>query len=58
LGRVELEKAMRGPPQDYFKKDIKVSKDMGVMLPAPLYNSEFEDQAVEEIANEPPERSQ
>ena len=31
-----MKKAMAGAPQDYFKKDIKVSKDIVVMLPAPL----------------------
>ena len=30
----ELEEAMRGAFYDYFKKDIKVTKEIGVMLPS------------------------
>ena len=49
---------MRRAFQDCFKKDIEVSKDIGVMLPSSLDDGEFEDLAVEEIANGPPEHSQ
>ena len=49
---------MRRACQDPFKKDIKVSKDIGAMLPSPLDYSEFEGLTLEEITNEPPEQSQ
>ena len=54
----ELEEAMRRAFHDYFKRDIKVSEDIGVMLPSSFDDKEFEDLTVEEIANGPPEYSQ
>ncbi len=54
----ELEEAMRRAFHDYFKKDIKVSKDIGVMLPSSFDGREVEDLSIEEIANGPPEYSQ
>ncbi len=49
---------MRRAFHDHFKKDIKVSEDIGVMLPSSFYGREFEDLSIEEIANGPPEYSQ
>ena len=53
----ELEEAMRRAFHDHFKKDIKVSEDIGVMLPSSFDDMEFDDFGVEEIVNEPPEYS-
>ena len=46
---------MRGAFHDHFKKDIKVSEDIGVMLPSSFDDREFEDLTIEEIADGPPE---
>jgi len=54
----ELEEAMRRAFHDYFKKDIKVSEDIGVMLPSSFDDREFEDLSIEEIVTGPPEYSQ
>ena len=51
----ELEEAMRRAFHDYFKDDIKVSEDIGVMLPSSFDNMEFDDLSVEMIADGPPE---
>ena len=51
----ELEEAMRRAFHDYFKKDIKFSEDIGVMLPSSFDDGEFEDLTVEEVANGPAE---
>ena len=48
---------MRRAFKDYFKKDIKVSKDIGVMLPSSFDGREFEDLSIEEIVSGPPEYS-
>ena len=53
----ELEEAMRRAFHDHFKKDIKVSEDIGVMLPSSFDDMEFDDLSVEEIVNGPPEYS-
>ena len=53
----ELEEAMRRAFHDHFKKDIKVSEDIGVILPSSFDDMEFDDFGVEEIVNEPPEYS-
>ena len=45
----ELEEAMRRAFHDYFKKDIKVSEDIGVMLPSSFDDREFEDLSIDEI---------
>ena len=54
----ELEEAMRRAFYDHFKKDIKVSEEIGVMLPSTFDDKEFEDLTIEEIADGPPEYSQ
>ena len=54
----EMEKDMRRLFHDYFKKDIKVSKDIGVMLPSSFGDREFEDLTIAEIVRGPPEYSQ
>ena len=51
----ELEEAMRRSFHDYFKKDIKISEDIGVMLPSSFDDREFEDLSIEEIVEGPPE---
>ena len=51
----ELEEAMRRAFHDHFKKDIKVSKEIGVMLPSSFGDKEFEDLNVEQIADGPVE---
>ena len=53
----ELEEAMRRAFHDHFKKDIKVSEEIGMILPSSFDDMEFEDLAVEEIADGPPEYS-
>ena len=53
----ELEEAMRRAFHDHFKKDIKVSEDIRVILPSSFDDMEFDDFGVEEIVNEPPEYS-
>tara|TARA_B100001093_G_scaffold464767_1_gene481907 strand:+ start:1751 stop:3097 length:1347 start_codon:yes stop_codon:yes gene_type:complete len=53
----ELEEAMRRAFHDHFKKDIKVSEEIGIILPSSFDDMEFEDLAVEEIADGPPEYS-
>ena len=54
----ELEEAMRRAFHDYFKKDIKISEDIGVMLPPSFDDREVEDLSIEEIVSGPPEYSQ
>ena len=49
----ELEEAMRRAFHDHFKKDIKVSEEIGVMLPSSFDDKEFEDLNVEQIADGP-----
>ena len=51
----ELEEAMRRAFYDHFKKDIKVSEEIGIMLPSTFDDKEFEDLTIEEIADGPPE---
>ena len=53
----ELEETMRRAFHDHFKKDIKVSEEIGMILPSSFDDMEFEDLAVEEIADGPPEYS-
>ena len=53
----ELEEAMRRAFHDYFKKDIKVSEDIGVMLPSSFDDREVKDLSIEEIISGPPEYS-
>ena len=53
----ELEEAMHRAFHDYFKKDIKVSEDVGLMLPSSFDDEEFENLTVEEVANGPAEYS-
>ena len=53
----ELEEAMRRAFHDYFKNDIKVSEEIGVMLPSSFDDEEFENLTVEEVANGPAEYS-
>ena len=53
----ELEEAMRRAFHDYFKEDIKVSEEIGVMLPSSFDDKEFEDLTVEQVANGPSEYS-
>ena len=53
----ELEEAMRRAFHGHFKKDIKVSEDIGVMLPSSFDDREFEDLSIEEIVTGPPEYS-
>jgi hypothetical protein len=53
----ELEEAMRRAFHGHFKKDIKVSEDIGVMLPSSFDDKEFEDLTVEQIADGPVEYS-
>jgi hypothetical protein len=53
----ELEEAMRRAFHDHFKKDIKVSEEIGMILPSSFDDMEFEHLAVEEIADGPPEYS-
>jgi hypothetical protein len=54
----ELEEAMRRAFYDHFKKDIKVSEEIGVMLPSSFDDKEFEDLTIEEIADGPAEYSE
>ena len=51
----ELEEAMRRAFHDHFKKDIKVSEEIGVMLASSFDDKEFEDLNVEQIAGGPVE---
>ena len=53
----EIKEAMRRAFHDHFKKDIKVSEDIGVMLPSSFDDMEFDDLTVDEIINGPPEYS-
>ena len=53
----ELEEAMRRAFHDHFKKDIKVSEEIGVMLASSFDDKEFEDLTVEQVANGPAEYS-
>jgi hypothetical protein len=53
----ELEEAMRRAFHDHFKEDIKVSEEIGVILPSSFDNKEFEDLTVEQVANGPSEYS-
>jgi hypothetical protein len=48
---------MRRAFHDHFKKDIKVSEEIGVMLPSSFDDEEFEDLTVQEIADGPVEYS-
>ena len=47
----ELEEAMRRALYHHFKKDIKVMKRFGIMLPSSFDDKEFEDLTIEEIAD-------
>ena len=51
----ELEEAMRRAFRDHFKKDIKVSKEIDVMLPSSFDDKEFEELTIEEIVDGPSE---
>lgn len=51
----DLEEAMRLAFFAHSKKDIKVSKKIGFMLPSSFDDRKFEDLDIEEIANRPPE---
>ena len=53
----ELEEAMRRAFHDYFKNDIKVSEEIGVMLPSSFDDKEYENLTVEGVANGPAEYS-
>ena len=53
----ELEEAMRRAFHDYFKEDINVSEEIGVMLASSFDDKEFEDLTVEQVANGPAEYS-
>ena len=53
----ELEEAMRRTFHDHFKKDIKVSEDIGVMMASSFDDKEYEDLTVPEIADGPVEYS-
>tara|TARA_B100001057_G_scaffold368808_1_gene372379 strand:- start:387 stop:641 length:255 start_codon:yes stop_codon:yes gene_type:complete len=53
----ELEETMRRAFHDHFKKDIKVSEEIGVMLPSSFDDEKFEDLTVQEIADGPVECS-
>jgi len=53
----ELEEAMRRAFYNQFKRDIKVSKDIGVMLPSSFDKRELEDLSLDEIASGPTEYS-
>ena len=53
----ELEEAMRRAFHDYFKQDINVSEEIGVMLASSFDDKEFEDLTVEQVANGPTEYS-
>ena len=48
---------MRRAFHDHFKKDIKVSEDIGVMLPSSFDDKEFKVLTVEQIADGPVEYS-
>ena len=54
----DLEKAMRRAFHVQFKKDIKVSKEIGVMLPSSFDDKEFEELTIEEIVDGPSEYSE
>ena len=51
----ELEEVMRRAFYDHFKRDIKVSEEIGFMLPSSFDDKEFEDLTIEEITDGPPE---
>lgn len=53
----ELEEAMRRAFHDYFKEDIKISEEIGIMLTSSFDDEEFEDLTVEQVANGPAEYS-
>ncbi|MEL0195647.1 MAG: hypothetical protein VW870_01295 [Rhodobiaceae bacterium] len=53
----ELEEAMRRAFHDHFKKDIKVSEEIGIMMASSFDDKEFEDLTVEKAANGPAEYS-
>ena len=53
----ELEEAMRRAFHDYFKEDINVSEEIGVMLASSFDDKEIEDLTVEQVANGPAEYS-
>ena len=53
----ELEEAMRRAFHDYFREDINVSEEIGVMLASSFDDKEFEDLTVEQVANGPAEYS-
>ena len=48
---------MRRAFHDYFKNDIKVSEEIGVMLPSSFDDKEYENLTVEGVANGPAEYS-
>ena len=54
----ELEEAMRRAFHDHSKKDIKVSKEIGVKLPSSFDDKEFEELTIEEIVDGPSEYSE
>ena len=53
----ELEEAMRRAFHDYFKNDIKVSEEIGVMLPSSFDDKEYENLTVEGVAIGPADYS-
>ena len=54
---IELEEAMHRAFHDSFKKDIKVSEEIGIMMASLFDDKEFEALNVEQIADGPVEYS-
>ena len=54
----ELEEDMRRAFYGHFKKDIKVSEEIGVMLPSSFDGKDSNELTIEQIVNGPPEYSQ
>ena len=54
----ELEEAIRRAFYEYFKKDINVRPEIGVMLPSSFDGKDSDDLTMEEQIHGPPEYSQ
>ena len=53
----ELEEEMRRSFHGYFKKDIRMDNEIGVMLPSSFYGKDSDEFTIEQIVHVPPEYS-
>ena len=54
----ELKEEMRRSFHGYFKKDIRVDNEIGVMLPSSFDGKDCDELTIEQIVHGPPEYSQ